>query len=143
LQRDERGLTLRAGSSASGKNMLFIIPLIIFSLGYALALWFSATGRRLVRRFFFLPGLVSLASTLFLAMRFEHHRLTPLPGQTGPAPPGNPVHFLPLYALRVAPLILGICVIVNAAVRFAVTGARRRFRRSTAPVESAALPGDS
>jgi hypothetical protein len=115
-------------------HMLFIIPLIIFVVGYGLALWFSATGRRFVRRFFFLPVLVSLAITLYVSSRFEHNRLTPLPGHTLAAEPGNPVHFLPLYALRVAPIALGGCLIVNAAAYYVVGGLRRRFRRPPQPV---------
>jgi hypothetical protein len=123
--------------------MLFIIPLVIFIAGYALALWFSAMGRRLVRRFFFLPVLVSLAVTLWLAMRFERHRLTQLFGQTVSVTTDGPVHFLPLYALRVAPLVLGVCVIVNAATLFTITGLRRRLRRLTPSVERESLPGES
>jgi hypothetical protein len=114
--------------------MLFTVPLVILIVGYGLGLWFSANGRRLVRRFFFLPILLSLAVTLFVSMRFEHNRLQPLPGQTVPSLPDNPVHFLPLYALRVAPLALGTCLIINASGYFAVMGLRRRFRKAAHPV---------
>ena len=113
--------------------MLFIVPLIIFIVGYALALWFAATGRRLVRRFFFLPLLASLALTLFVSLRFEHNRLAPLPGHTAPAQPDDPFHFLPLYALRIAPIALGACLIVNVTWYFTVTAVRRRFRRPVTP----------
>jgi hypothetical protein len=116
--------------------MLFIVPLIILVIGYGLGLWFSATGRRLVRRFFFLPVLVSLALTLLVSSKFERIRLAPLPGQTVPARPDNPLHFLPLYALRVAPIALGACLIVNASGYFAVTSLHRRFRKTRAPVAS-------
>jgi hypothetical protein len=142
LQGRTRCRNVFAGSRRR-KSMLFIIPLVIFIVGYALALWFSATGRRLVRRFFFLPVLVSLAVTLWFALRFEHHRFALLSRQTVSAPPDSPVHFLPLYALRLAPLILGICVILNAATRFTVTGLRRRWRRAGPSVESDVLPGES
>ena len=118
--------------------MLFIVPLILFVLGYGLALWFSATGRRLVRRFFFLPVLVSLAVTLLLSLRYERDRLTPRPGHIAPAEPVDPAHYLPLYALRVAPIAVGTCVILNAAGYFAVTGLRRRFRKSSPPVPTGA-----
>ena len=120
--------------------MLFKIPLVLFILGYALALWFTATGRRLVRRFFFLPVLVSLAVTLWLDLRFEQHRLALASGSAASTPTTSPTHFLPLYALRLAPLVLGVCVIVNATVLFANAGIRRRFRRPIPPVEGAGLP---
>ena len=114
--------------------MLFLIPLVILVAGYGLGLWFSATGRRMVRRFFFLPILVSLALTLFVAFRFERNRLAPLPGQTVPTQPDDPVHFVPLYALRVAPIALGACLIINAAGHFTIVAVHRGFLRSTPPV---------
>jgi hypothetical protein len=76
-------------------------------------------------------------------MRFEDRRFALLAAQTTAAPPDSPVHFLPLYALRLAPLVLGICVIVNAATRFSITGLRRRWRRAGPPVEGGGLPGES
>jgi hypothetical protein len=72
--------------------------------------------------------------TLLVSMRFERNRLAPLPGQTVPTLLDNPVHFLPLYALRVAPIALGACLIFNATGYFTVTALHRRFRKSVPPV---------
>ncbi len=118
--------------------MLFTVPLILFVLGYGLALWFAATGRRLVRRFFFLPLLVSLALTLFLSLRYERHRLKPRPGRTAPPQADSAVHYLPLYALRLAPLAVGTCVILNALGYFAFSGLHRRLRKPVPPVTTGA-----
>jgi hypothetical protein len=118
--------------------MLFIVPLVILIAGYALALWFAATGRRMVRRFFFFPVLASLLVTVAAGARFVRYRLTPLPGQTVLAQPDGAVHFLPLYALRVAPIALGACLILNAAGYFALLAFRRRLRK---PVPPAAAGG--
>jgi hypothetical protein len=120
------------------ENMLFIVPLILLVLGYGLALWFSATGRRLVRRFFFLPVLLSLAVTLFFSLRYERNRLMPLPGHTAPSQPDDPVHYLPLYALRLAPIAVGTCLILNATGYFVFTGVRRRLRKPAPPVTTGA-----
>ncbi len=108
--------------------LIFLIPSVILVVGYGLGLWFSIRGRRLGRRFFLLPLLVSLAFTLLVSSRYEHKRMAPLPGHTAPSIPDDPVHFLPLYALRVAPLALGVCLIANAAGQFGVRGVYRRFR---------------
>ena len=114
--------------------MLFIIPLVILVVGYVLGLWCSANGNPLVRRFFFLPILASLAVTLFITSKYERARITPLPGQTLPVLPDHPWHYVPLYALRIAPIALGACLIINAAASFILVVVRRRFRRSGAPV---------
>ncbi len=114
--------------------MLFIVPLVILVAGYALGLWFAGTGRRFVRRFFFLPVLASLALTLFVSLRYERSRLAPPPAGTSHSQPDDPVHFLPLYALRVAPIALGACLILNASAHFGVAAIHRRSRKSSAPV---------
>ena len=112
---------------------LFILPLVILVIGYGLGLWLAFTGRRLVRRFFILPLLASLVVTAIYSSRYEERKQRRLPGHTAPLLPDNATHFLPLYALRIAPLALGVCLIANAAGYFTMISVHRRFHRHVPP----------
>lgn len=112
---------------------LFIFPLVILVIGYGLGLWFAFTGRRLVRRFFLLPLFASLIVTAIYSSRFEQRK----PSRAFPSLPDDKAEFLPLYALRIAPLTLGVCLIANAAGYLTMTAVHRRFHKQAAATEPA------